>query len=665
MAKFIHDRRAGNFKRFVFNHRTLAILLIKIAIISSAFLFAFLLRFDFRMPDHYRSIFLKLLPALVAIKLTAFLTMKMNRSWWRYSSMNDVLDILKANIVASFGFFLFTAVFHYFEMIPRSVLLIDGVLCFLISCGFRFATRIFCENYFNKPSFNSRELTRTLIVGAGNAGQMIIREIRQNPSLKKLVIGFIDDDPLKAKKQFQGIPVLGTQEDIAEICRKQAIQEVIIAIPTASGNDLRTIIERCQYAGIKFKTVPSVGDLIDGKISASQIKEVDVQDLLGRKPVRLDIESIKNYLQGKKILITGAAGSIGSEICRQVSRFNPHQMVIFDNAETPLFYIERELSERFPDMNLTPIIGDIRDRARVERIFEEFRPEVVFHAAAYKHVPMMEYNPAAAANNNVRGTRIVADAAHSFGTGNFVMVSTDKAVNPTNIMGTTKRAAELYVQNLSRYSRTQFVTVRFGNVLGSAGSVIPIFKAQIKKGGPVKVTHPDITRFFMTIPEATQLVLQAGSMGKGGEIFLLDMGDAVKIVHLAEELIRLSGFQPYKDINIVFTGLRPGEKLYEELLLAGEGVRPTSHEKIKVAQATYRDWYTLNQQLEDLYQSSRAIDIEAVIAKLKEIVPEYQHSVVKNWKLVQKQKTKLYVIPKSQKTSESIVNPIPAAQAAN
>jgi FlaA1/EpsC-like NDP-sugar epimerase len=455
---------------------------------------------------------------------------------------------------------------------------------------------------------------------------MIAREIRQNPRLSLEVVGFVDDDPQKQGERFQGVPVLGRQEEIDGICQRQGIDEVIIAIPSATGKEIRQVVERCLAAKVKFKTLPGVGDLIDGRVSVQSIREVSLDDLLGREPVRLEVDKIRGYLAGKRVLVTGAGGSIGSEICRQVARFGPKKIILFDNAETPLFFIEQELLKAAPDIRLVPIIGDIRYRARVEAIFDEFMPEVVFHAAAYKHVPMMEHNPAEAANNNVRGTKILADAADAFGAMHFVMISTDKAVNPTNVMGASKRAAELYVQTLSRRSKTHFVTVRFGNVLGSNGSVVPIFKEQIRHGGPVTVTHPEVTRYFMTIPEATQLVLQAGSMGRGGEIFLLDMGEPVRIVKLAEELIRLSGLRPYEDIDIAFTGLRPGEKLYEELLLDGEGIVPTSHGKIMVANSAPCDEQMLNQRLEELFLAARTMDLTGTVDLLHKIVPEFRKS---------------------------------------
>jgi FlaA1/EpsC-like NDP-sugar epimerase len=418
--------------------------------------------------------------------------------------------------------------------------------------------------------------------------------------------------------------VLGGTDELTELCASYRVDEVIIAIPSASNNVMKEIVALSQAAGVKFKTLPGVGSLIDGKVSVTQIRDVDMEDLLGREAACLDLEQIKEYLTDKRILITGAGGSIGSELCRQLARFKPAQLILFESAETPLFHIENELRAVFPGLVIQPVIGDIRDRSRVNNIFKSRLPEVVFHAAAYKHVPMMEENPCAAANNNVRGTRVVAEAADHFGTTHFVMVSTDKAVNPTNIMGTSKRVAEIFVQNLARRSKTHFVTVRFGNVLGSNGSVIPTFREQIKNGGPVTVTHRDVTRFFMSIPEAAQLVLQAGSMGKGGEIFLLDMGESVKITELAESMIRLSGFEPYEEIDIEFTGLRPGEKLYEELLLDGEGVKPTSHEMIRVASSTEQPWEELLQDLDALYDASQNYRVDEVIQLMRKMVPEYK-----------------------------------------
>ena len=604
-------------------YRFWLILAFKVIVIAAALLLAFLLRFDFNFPRVPWSTFLHLLPGLLLIKLAIFWWQGTFRGWWRYVSIGDVVDLARANFFGSIGFILYVVFFHRLDGVPRSVLILDGMACFCFMAGTRFLTRAARENYlpfFGRPIAHG---VRTLIVGAGSAGQMIAREIRQNSDLNHFILGFIDDDQEKLKGSFVGFEVLGTQEQLPEICRRLAIEEIIIAIPSASGKQIRSIVDRCQTHGLKFRTLPGIGDLIDGTVSVQQVRDVSLDDLLGREPARLDLEKIRALLEGKRIFVTGAAGSIGSEICRQICRFNPSQITLFDHAESPLFQIHHELAREHPELRHTAIVGDIRDRARIHVIFDEVRPQVVFHAAAYKHVPLMEHNPAEAANNNVRGSRVMVDAADLYHCEAFVMISTDKAVNPTNVMGATKRAAELYVQAVSRQSRTRFVTVRFGNVLGSAGSVVPIFKKQIADGGPLTVTHREVTRFFMTIPEATQLVLQAGSMGQGGEIYLLDMGESVKIVHLAEELIRLSGYIPYEEIDIKFTGLRPGEKLFEELLIAGEGVKPTSHQKIRVAESKSVDRVRLEEQLEELYLLQRALDQAGVVAKLREIVPEY------------------------------------------
>ncbi len=598
------------------------ILLLKSTVITVAFLIAYLLRFDLTIPKIYWPHIGTLILPLILIKLICFRKMGLKHGWWRYVSLADVIDIFKANVLGSLVFILYVIFIHGLQGVPRSVLLLDGVTCFMLVCGIRFVTRAYRENYL--PVNNNRSgKVQTLIIGAGAAGQMIAREVRQNPDLGKTVVGYIDDDPSKTGMKFLGYEVFGGRAEIEELVGKRPVDEVVIAIPSAPADEIRTLYELCTSLSLKVKTLPGLGEMIDGVVSINLVREVSLFDLLGRKPVRLDVNMINSYLQGKRVLVTGAGGSIGSEICRQVARFNPANMVLLDHAETPLFHIERELVGKFPDLPLYAIMGDVRDRARIDGVFDEFQPEVVFHAAAYKHVPMMELNPAEAVSNNVRGTRNVARAADAFRVKRFVMISTDKAVNPTNVMGATKRAAELYVQALSERSKTQFITVRFGNVLGSAGSVIPIFQEQIAAGGPVTVTDPEVTRFFMTIPEATQLVLQAGSMGQGGEIFLLDMGEPVKIVQLAEELIKLSGLEVNKDIEIVFTGLRPGEKLYEELLIAGEGVQKTTHKEICVARSTQVDWEKLNLQLEELYQRSRVIDLEGVRRQLQEIVPEY------------------------------------------
>jgi len=598
------------------------IIVANIVFVVLALWLAFVVRFDFNLSDANLRAFWRLLPAVLVIKMLIFWRYRLFSGWWRYVSMADLIVIFKVVVFSSAGVIAYAVFVYRLEFIPRSILVLDGVFCFLLVSGARFIIRALREHYYPMV-ISTHAIKRLLIVGAGDAGQMIARELRLNNKLQSKAVGFVDDDQSKQREKFQGVPVLGQCLDIAKICLRKGINEVIIAMPSASSNKIKEINYLCQQVDVVCKTLPNVGSLIDGSVSVQMLKDVSLEDLLGRDQIRLDTQKITGYLSGKRVLITGAGGSIGSELCRQVARFNPDKIVLFENSETALFLIDNELKQYFAHVIVFPIVGDIRYRARVEAIFAEFMPEVVFHAAAYKHVPMMEINPAEAVNNNVRGTQVVAETADKFGVERFVMVSTDKAVNPTNVMGTTKRVAEKLVQALARRSKTRFVTVRFGNVLGSNGSVIPTFTAQIKAGGPVTVTHPDITRFFMTIPEAAQLVIQAGSMGNGGEIYLLDMGEPVKIVHLAEELIRLSGKVPYEDIEIKFTGLRPGEKLYEELLLSGEGVQTTQHEKICVAAAVVEDEDQLLHRVEQLQQFAREMDLAEVLKQLRLLVPEY------------------------------------------
>jgi FlaA1/EpsC-like NDP-sugar epimerase len=603
--------------------RFFVVLLVQVVFILSALALAYAVRFDFSVTRIYKSQFIELAPAILLLKLVVFAGFDLFRGWWRYVSMADLMQIVKANLVASLAFVLYAVLIYRMVNIPRSVLILDGVFCFLMMGGVRFATRAFRENYFPMFSDEEQPSKRVLIVGAGDAGQMIAREVRSNPRLEVQVVGFVDDDPLKRAGMFQGVRVLGRQVDLEVIVLRYDVEEIIIAIPSATGPQVRSIVDRCRLSKVKFKILPGVGDLINGLVSVQQLREVDLEDLLGRAPISLDEAQISSYLQGKRVLVTGAGGSIGSEICRQIVRYGPEKLILFENAETPLFQIERELVDKYPDIYLVPIIGDVRNRSRVNGIFDEQMPQVVFHAAAYKHVPMMEANPAEAVNNNVQGSRLIADAAHAIGVETFVMISTDKAVRPTNVMGASKRVAELYVQSLARISKTRFVTTRFGNVLGSSGSVIPTFREQINNGGPVTVTHPEVTRFFMTIPEASQLVLQAGSMGQGGEIYLFNMGEPVKIATLAEELIRLSGLQLGENIEITYTGLRPGEKLYEELLLADEGALPTHHEKICIAGSAPPNRDLLLAQLEPLLVAAEELDLSAVKSCLRRIVPEY------------------------------------------
>ncbi|MBT0895157.1 polysaccharide biosynthesis protein [Geobacter hydrogenophilus] len=600
--------------------RRLMVFSLDTASIAASFLLAFLLRFDFTFPPSYHELIKDGLLVVLLVKPLVFLFSGMYRSIWKYASLQDGIEIFKvvtlSTLITSFVLFFL----HDTSAMPRSIYVLDWVLLFAMVSTSRLLWRVYRETYII-PRYHTGK--RTLIVGAGEAGNLLLKEIRKQKNPANQIIGFLDDDPAKQGMRLGGVPVMGDLGRLRAAIRKHRIEEVIIAIATAQGAVTRQVVSCCKETKVRFKTLPGIKDIIDGTVSISQIKDVEIEDILGREPVKLDLETIRGYLTNKRVLVTGAAGSIGSEICRQVAAFSPYKLLLFECAETPLYQIEKELTATHPNLRIIPVIGDVRDQARVEAIFDEFQPEVVFHAAAYKHVPMMEYNPVEAVTNNIGGTRVLANAAHRFGVKNFVMISTDKAVNPTNIMGASKRVAEIYVQSLARRSRTNFTTVRFGNVLGSNGSVIPLFKEQIKTGGPVTVTDPKVIRYFMTIPEACQLVLQAGCIGNGGEIFVLDMGDPVRILDLAEELIRLSGFVPHEEIDIVFTGLRPGEKLFEELLIDGEGIKPTRHEKIKVLAAMDSDFDAVERELGVLFAMAGNADIAGIVKQLRTIVPEF------------------------------------------
>jgi FlaA1/EpsC-like NDP-sugar epimerase len=502
----------------------------------------------------------------------------------------------------------------------HGVIMLDLFTTIMLLSGVRMVTRLYHEEYF---SSDKKPLKRFLIVGAGDAGEALLREMTRIRADDYVVAGFVDDDRAKHGVRIHGVSVLGRVEELPKICQEQKIDEIGIAMPSASHKQLRRVVQVCEGAKIRFRTVPSITDIASGKLRVSQIRDVDINDLLGRDVVELDLKHIRKFLNDKVIFVTGAGGSIGSEMCRQVCQFGPKLLLLVEQAENPLFFIERELRRDFGDVKMEALVCDITDRLRLEKLFAKYRPEVVIHAAAHKHVPLMETNPGEAVKNNVRGTMAVADTSDKFGVGNFVMISTDKAVNPTSIMGSTKRIAEMYIQDLNSTSKTDFVTVRFGNVLGSNGSVVPIFKKQIAAGGPVTVTHPEMRRYFMTIPEASQLVLQAATMGKGGEIFVLDMGEPVKIVDLARELITLSGFRPGEDIEIAFSGVRPGEKLFEELSIEGEDMLATNHPKIGVWKNIPKDRHTLRSEIDRLVGIAEEGDYKGIVAAVKVLIPEY------------------------------------------
>jgi FlaA1/EpsC-like NDP-sugar epimerase len=606
--------------------RKIVILLLQTAVILIAFVTACLLRFDLHVPQNITAVAFGILLPLLAAKLLVFWRMGLFSGWWRYVSLPDLLVVFQANVLGSLAFALLLLLLQQGRQLPPSVLVIDAILCFVLLGGIRVVARMVREHSEISRKGHSKGQQRVLIVGAGGVGQSFVREIRQNPRLSMHITGFVDSDADRQHQRFQGVPVLGPPAQLRRILRKHAIDLVVVAEAAMERQVVQEVVEICQQEQVSSKIIPPVSNFLSEDISVRQVRDIQVEDLLGRKPVRLAVAEIESYLKDKFIMVTGAGGSIGSEICRQVAGFRPRGMILLDHAETPLFTIEQELRDKFPNLLQLPCLGDIRDRAGLEAQFAAYRPEVVFHAAAYKHVPMSEANPIEAVRNNVFGTIHVADLCDAWGVKNLVMISTDKAVNPTNAMGASKRAAEIYVQSLARSSSTRMVTVRFGNVLGSNGSVVNIFKKQIEKGGPVTVTDPRVPHFFMTIPEAVQLVLQAGSMGQGGEIFLLDMGEPITIVRLAEEMIRLSGLRPGRDIDIVFTGLRPGEKLHEELLLAEEGIQPTAHEKIKVAQAVFFPPDQLQLHLNSLSQAISSRDLPGMLRTLHALVPEYRAS---------------------------------------
>ncbi|GLH64113.1 UDP-N-acetylglucosamine 4,6-dehydratase [Parageobacillus sp. G301] len=539
----------------------------------------------------YKSVLLSALTLLISHHFFAFIY-RLYQKAWEYASIGELMAIIKA---VTFSIITTAIVqFAVFQDIYVRALMITWMIHIILIGGSRFVWRVYRDRYV-KPNMNKR---RTLIIGAGAAGTMVARQLVNNPEAEIKPVAFIDDDPNKQKLQFFNIPVMGTTKDIEDVVRALRIEHIIIAIPSLTKKELNRIFEQCAKTNAKTQIVPKLEDIVTGKVSVSQFRDVQVEDLLGREPVELDLESISSYIENKVILVTGAGGSIGSEICRQVCRFNPKKIVLLGHGENSIYQIDMELRNQYKDqIDIVPVIGDIQDRERMFEVMEEHKPDVVYHAAAHKHVPLMEYNPKEAVKNNIFGTKNVAEAADTFGVQTFVLISTDKAVNPTNVMGATKRLAEMMIQQLDKQSKTKFVAVRFGNVLGSRGSVIPLFKKQIQAGGPVTVTHPEMTRYFMTIPEASRLVIQAGALAKGGEIFVLDMGEPVKIVDLAKNLIKLSGYT-VEEIGIEFTGIRPGEKLFEELLNENEVHPEQVFPKIFIGKATLIDPKILQQFME-------------------------------------------------------------------
>lgn len=585
---------------------------------TAAYFGAFLIRFDFQIPEGFQGPMFQAFGPLLAVKVVIFGFFRMYQGWWKYVSLYDMVALLRALVAATGVFLALNVLVITPTAFPRSIYLLDFVLSFLLIGGTRGSLRMFREAIVNRTG----DTVPVLIAGAGDTGEALIREILRNRNICYRPVGFLDDDPYKVSLRLNGVPVLGPMEALPAMVEKHGIKEVIIAMPSASRKDIRRVVELAQRSKIRARIVPAFEAVVEGKVSVNQLREVAITDLLGRAPVELNTQAIGRFLEGRRVLVTGAGGSIGSEICRQVMRFNPAELIMVDSAETPLFFIHRELSKKYKE-KLKPTIADVSKRERMEAVFKEHAPQVVLHAAAYKHVPLMEAHPCEAVRNNLGGTRVVADLSAANQVEAFVLISTDKAVNPTSIMGATKRASELYVRHVaSKQSDTRFCAVRFGNVLGSNGSVIPIFRRQLEGGGPLTVTHPEMTRYFMTIPEATQLVLQAASFSKG-DLFILDMGEPVKIIELARDMIRLSGFTE-EEVPIEISGIRPGEKLFEELTLDKEEVSTTEHEKIFIGK---EDEPLTDRELEILegllLVADQGKDV-LVRTRLRELIPTYQ-----------------------------------------
>jgi FlaA1/EpsC-like NDP-sugar epimerase len=580
---------------------------------------ALFVRFEGEIDARFYTTWLNHAAIIVVVRLVTFYLYGLYNRLWRYAGINELISIVTAVTVSSL--IILSYMFMVGAVLPRSVHLLSWFFTIAIVGASRIGVRLIHHFRLRQQAVNT---VNVLILGAGDAGAILARELQQRYYASKTLVGFIDDDPAKRHQMLMGVNVLGTRQEIPQIVIDKKVREIIVAIPSINGRLLREIVSDCRETGCTVKILPGLYELVDGQVTVQQLRDINLEDLLRRDSVTLDLEQIKAYLKNKRVLITGAGGSIGSELCRQIAKMSPQSLVLIGKGENSIYEIDNEIKGKYPNLRLIPRIADIRDKKAIGDIFAEYKPQVVFHAAAHKHVPLMEDNPREAVVNNIFGTKTVAEAADRAGSEIFVMISTDKAVNPTSVMGATKRVAEFIIQAMSRVSITKFVAVRFGNVLGSRGSVIPLFKKQIAAGGPITVTHPDMQRYFMTIPEATQLVLQAGSMAKGGEVFVLDMGEPVKIVDMACDLIELSGLVPGKDIQIEYTGLRPGEKMFEEILTAEEGTSATKHEKIFAANLRQVNEAKLTKALLVLSKANQRAEI---IRQLTQIVPTFQRGV--------------------------------------
>ncbi|MCT4633663.1 MAG: polysaccharide biosynthesis protein [Firmicutes bacterium] len=585
-----------------------------IVLINTGYIISFLLRFEGNLNNNFMDVYFTHCLIYTMIKIICLIYFKIYKSLWKYASIDEVIQIFNASFLGNIMVLAYT--FIVGAHLPRSIYILAGIMDVLLIGGSRFSYRI-VRRIKNGERLYKRKGKRVLIIGAGDAAAAVIKEYKNHPNLNSYVVALIDDNREKFGKRIHGVQVVGDRNSVTEVAKKYSIDEIIISIPSGNKKDIRDITKICSKTDCDLKTLPGIYELIDGKVSINSIRPVSIEDLLGRDEVDLNVNRISSYIKNKTVMITGGGGSIGSELARQIVFFKPKKLILLDIYENCVYDLQNELMRLLRDIELKVVIASVRDYKRLDSILRCENVDVIFHAAAHKHVPLMEHSPGESIKNNVIGTYNIAKCAHENNVERFVMISTDKAVNPTNIMGASKRFAEIIVQSLNEISSTEFVAVRFGNVLGSNGSVIPLFKRQIEKGGPVTVTHQEITRYFMTIPEASQLVIQAGAMANGGEIFILDMGDPVKIIDLAKDLITLSGYKPYDDIPIMITGLRPGEKLYEELLMAEEGLQSTVHNKIFVGAPTFSNFEIVEERIKylkallDNCEDSKIIEVMA------------------------------------------------------
>lgn len=599
-----------------------SLVVLDFVLLGISLVFSLLVRFDFiinGMSRKYIDFLYHNLVIFIGVKLILLFIFKMYKTLWRYASIYELVLVTTSLFIGNATLFTYNLLFIH---VPRSVFVVSFFVDITLIGGSRLAYRV-CQKYLSKEAIFSKGIKRVLIYGAGDTGAVIIKQLLINPKLNGRPVVLLDKNVYKVGKKLNGVPVISSNSDLSEVAKDYRIDEIIIAIKSVSTKELNQIYEECAKTGCKVKILPTISQMIDESVILKRIRDVNIEDLLGRDPINMSNPDVYDFIQNKSVLVTGGGGSIGSELCRQIALFKPERLIILDNYENNAYEIEQEIKADYPELELEVIIASVREKERIDEVFDVHKPNIVFHAAAHKHVPLMEAHPAEAIKNNVFGTLNVVECADKHGVERFVLISTDKAVNPTNIMGATKRIAEMIIQTYDLHSRTEFVAVRFGNVLGSNGSVIPLFKKQIEQGGPVTVTHPEINRYFMTIPEAVQLVLQAGAMAEGGEIFVLDMGEPVKIHDLARNMIRLSGFEPDIDIKIKFTGLRPGEKLYEELLMSEEGLKSTDNNKIFVAQPLYMDMAMLKREIEILARTVK-VDSDKIKEYVQVMVPTYK-----------------------------------------